>query len=98
MKISGLEFAFNDLEQKVHIDVAQKNTRWWLLEGKRVELVLCDGEKVKKYWRTKTDDEFEKITLFAPTDLAKFKTFVVDKILFFVVSTGFSTLYPTLGI
>ena len=61
MKISGLEFAFNDLEQKVHIDVAQKNTRWWLLEGKRVELVLCDGEKVKKYWRTKTDDEFEKI-------------------------------------
>lgn len=61
MKISGLEFAFNDLEEKVHIDVAQKNTRWWLLEGKRVELVLCDGEKVKKYWRTKTDDEFEKI-------------------------------------
>ncbi len=61
MKISGLEFAFNDLEQMVHIDAAQKNTMWWLLEDKKIELVLCDGEKVKKYWRTKVDGEFEKI-------------------------------------
>lgn len=61
MKISGLEFAFNDLEQKVHIDVAQKNTRWWLLEDKKIELVLCEGEKVKKYWRTKSDSEFRKM-------------------------------------
>jgi hypothetical protein len=61
MKISGLEFAFNDLEQRVHIDAAQKNTRWWLLENNKIELVLCDGEKVKKYWRTKVDGEFEKM-------------------------------------
>jgi len=61
MKISGLEFAFNNLDQRVHIDAAQKNTRWWLLEGKQIELVLCDGEKVKKYWRTKVDGEFEKM-------------------------------------
>ena len=61
MKISGLEFAFDDSDKRVHIDAAQKNTRWWLLDGKQIELVLCDGEKVKKYWRTKVDGEFQKI-------------------------------------
>lgn len=58
MKIAGLEFAYNDLFEKVHIDVAQKDTRWWLLEHRKIELILCEGDKVKKYWRTKSNEDF----------------------------------------
>jgi hypothetical protein len=61
MKISGLEFAYNYLGKRIHIDAAQKDTQWWLLEDKSIELVLCDGEKVKKYWRTKSDGDFLRI-------------------------------------
>ena len=34
MKISGLEFAYNYLGKRIHIDAAQKDTQWWLLEDK----------------------------------------------------------------
>jgi len=54
-KIKDLQFTYNHNGIFTHIDLANKQDKYYLDINKQIPLVFCKGEKVKPYFRTETN-------------------------------------------